>query len=1005
MTDTSSTAHAHSTANPFPFPATTSPLPSPVANGTGSTHEAEEDEPYTIKCICSFEDDDGSTVLCERCDTWQHIACYYIDKKNVPDIHNCVDCEPRHLDGKRATERQRKLREQNDSNSNATDEQRKSRRSGSKSQKKKPKDIGSPSGVGGAGAGGEQRNGWSSHERAGSTTSKENGHHHHQQGQQLQQTKKQRGAHRSSNSISSVGGGDSRKRGNNINGKSPGSSFPQIPLYSPEFLHLYDNDNASLDMQGNLFRTIGLTNDLASWVKDPLALAQVANGRSAKEVFNHTDQPLDPSTWPPLTKQTIVDNHVEIDGRHPTWQCLKVQSNVRKDEIVGEVKGKVGHFRDYCHDPDSRWQELRHPEPFVFFHPQLPIYIDSREEGTVLRYIRRSCRPNVTMRTYITNQVEYHFCFVANQDIPMDTEISTTWYLDPKMFPSNGLVKEEGLPDGSPDAAAISISNVLAHFGGCACDDSVKPCLLANIDCRMKPKSLLESNTKQANGRRKKAKTKTAASPDSSGYVAVHSRSGSEIVRKEDDDDHADARSTSGSLKDHSNRDLTPGALGRDNGELSAREKRKIAAAEKKFEQLEHDQQHPKKKKRVHPPRGQSPNLSKSAKPPHLDIPNSRRSSHSPAKMSPESASQRRDGHFTPPKTSAASTPRVVSPLSRPVYIDRSIQTDPDENDPQYVPPKPFPAPRFMTLSQRLLRRCLEDRIKMEEDGRLDSIPSLDSSETTSAGTMLPPSTPVNSRLAPSPKQAPDIEMKDADSSMTPPNAAVSSASPTTTSSVSLSSPPPCPLFHLPSTVAHNLPTPRKIPGKPDVRIPLPPQLPPPPDSVGSPDSASKPAPPIAVTKPSQSSKLETTSPGQPAAATPTPTPTSSLTAPSPVKKKLSLNDYMSRRGTLTTPTTEKAPNPFLPNSTSPAPSTGSADPSPTTQLPFTKFAETQAQTNGLSQNPPASTDIIMKDSPQSPSTLFPPPSHTDSPSTSNGTKSNSIQGLSSRDPRLLDRG
>lgn len=372
--------------------------------------------------------------------------------------------------------------------------------------------------------------------------------------------------------------------------------------------------------------------------------------------------------------------------------------------------------------------------------------------------------------------------------------------------------------------------------------------------------------------------------------------------------------------------------------------------------------------------------------------------------MSPESASQRRDGHFTPPKTSAASTPRVVSPLSRPVYIDRSIQTDPDENDPQYVPPKPFPAPRFMTLSQRLLRRCLEDRIKMEEDGRLDSIPSLDSSETASAGTMLPPSTPVNSRLAPSPKHASDIEMKDADSSMTPPNATVSSASPTTTSSVSLSSPPPCPLFHLPSTVAHNLPTPRKIPGKPDMRIPLPPQLPPPTDSVGSPDSASKPAPPIAVTKPSQSSKLETTSPGQPAAATPTLTPTSSLTAPSPVKKKLSLNDYMSRRGTLTTPTTEKAPNPFLPNSTSPAASTGSADPSPTTQLPFTKFAETQTQTNGLGQNPPASTDIIMKDSPQSPSTLF-PPSHTDSPSTSNGAKSNAIQDLSSRDPRLLDRG
>ncbi|KAK2841623.1 hypothetical protein FQN49_006073 [Arthroderma sp. PD_2] len=1002
MTDTSSTAHAHSTANPFPFPATTtSPLPSPVANGTGSTHEAE-DEPYTIKCICAFEDDDGSTVLCERCDTWQHIACYYIDKKNVPEVHNCVDCEPRNLDGKRATERQRKLREQNDSgNQNGSgsnnDELRKGRRSGSKSQRKKPKDLGSPSGSG------EQRNGWSSHERSASTASRDNNNSSSNQ----PPAKKQRTSHRASNSVSSVGGGDSRKRGSN-NNKSPSSSFPQIPLYSPEFLHLYDNDNASLDMQGNLFRTIGLTNDLASWVKNPLALAEVANGRSAKDVFNHTDQPLDPSNWPPLTKQTIVDNSVELDGRHPTWQFLKVQSNVRKDEIVGEVRGKVGHFRDYCHDPDSRWQELRHPEPFVFFHPQLPIYIDSREEGTVLRYIRRSCRPNVTMRTYITNQVEYHFCFVANQDIPMDSEISTTWYLDPKMFPTNGLVKEGGLPDGSPDPAAISISNVLAHFGGCACDDSAKPCLLANIDCRMKPKSL-ESSSKQTNGRRKKVKAKTAVSPDSTGYVAAHSRSGSEVVRNQDDDDHADARSTSGSLKDHpSNRDLTPGALGREAGELSAREKRKIAAAEKKFEQLEHDQHHPKKKKRVHPARGQSPNLSKSTKPPHLDIPHSRRSSHSPAKMSPESASQRRDGHFTPPKTSAASTPRIVSPLSRPIYVDCSVQTDPDENDPQYVPPKTFTAPRFMTLTQRLLKRCHEDRIKMEEDGRLDSIPTL-SSPDSGTGAMLPPSTPANSRLAPSPKHVPDVEMKDADSSMTPPNAAASSISPTATATtpVSQSSPPSCPLFHLPSTVAHNMPTPRKVPDKTakDTRAPLPPppQLPPSTGSLTSPDTPSKPVPPIAITKPSQPSKLQTgTAPAPTSTSTSTSTPTSNLTAPSPVKKKLSLNDYMSRRGTLTTPTTEKAPNPFLPSTTSPAPSTGSADPSPTTQFPFAKLTESQSQTHA--QGHPTSVDIFMKDASHSPSTIFPPP-HTDSTSNGGTNKPNAAHGLNSRDPRLVDRG
>lgn len=62
-----------------------------------------------------------------------------------------------------------------------------------------------------------------------------------------------------------------------------------------------------------------------------------------------------------------------------------------KDLIVGELKGKIGHMEDYIHDPTNRWDYLRHPAPFVFFHGKLPIYIDTRSEGTTCRYLRRSC--------------------------------------------------------------------------------------------------------------------------------------------------------------------------------------------------------------------------------------------------------------------------------------------------------------------------------------------------------------------------------------------------------------------------------------------------------------------------------------------------------------------------------------------------------------------------------------------------------------------------------------
>lgn len=70
-----------------------------------SLHQAEED--YVIKCICGFYDDDGSTVFCDGCDTWQHTDCYYFDFREFEDIeHLCVECNPREFDIDVARDRQ-----------------------------------------------------------------------------------------------------------------------------------------------------------------------------------------------------------------------------------------------------------------------------------------------------------------------------------------------------------------------------------------------------------------------------------------------------------------------------------------------------------------------------------------------------------------------------------------------------------------------------------------------------------------------------------------------------------------------------------------------------------------------------------------------------------------------------------------------------------------------------------------------------------------------------------
>ena len=52
------------------------------ANDEPSATEPTE-EVYLIKCICGRPEDDGNTVYCETCDTWQHIECYYPNEREA----------------------------------------------------------------------------------------------------------------------------------------------------------------------------------------------------------------------------------------------------------------------------------------------------------------------------------------------------------------------------------------------------------------------------------------------------------------------------------------------------------------------------------------------------------------------------------------------------------------------------------------------------------------------------------------------------------------------------------------------------------------------------------------------------------------------------------------------------------------------------------------------------------------------------------------------------------
>ncbi|KIX95666.1 uncharacterized protein Z520_08786 [Fonsecaea multimorphosa CBS 102226] len=861
------------TTHPTPthYPVTAAPsLASPLPNGSPSDTNFQDEEEYTIKCICIYADDDGNTVYCPKCDTWQHIECYYHGKK-VPEEHFCADCFPRDLDAKKATERQRRHREALDGGD------RKVKRPTSKSQKKKHKDASATT---------EQVNGWH-HDRHESVASARDG----------PPAKKPKTSHRTSGSVISTNG-ETRKRATSTVQSYPSPSkspqdlfrFPAIPTYTTDFLELYERDEGNTNARDNE-QTIQATNTLFAWRTDPsLVVSSPGQQPTAKSPFVRANHGLDQSTWPEVAVETIHKKDVEYEGRSPTWRFLRVQSSVKKDEIVGEVRGQVGTLEEYCQQKSSsnRWQELRHPDPFVFFHPHMDIYIDSRKSGTRFRYLRRSCRPNVTLKTFVSDNETRH-CFVASKDIPAGAELTTMWFLDSAMFITDD--SEQG-----QTRRLDWVSRVLANFGDCACDAG-QACLLAPFDRRY-PAKPVESAPKEKGGRKKKSKMNHTISPFSTGH-ATNSRAGSE-PKVLDDEDQFDRRSTSESSRSGMlSRDITPvnvAALDADpvlgNG-LTARELRKIQMAEKAFAQREQEKkdqsgqgQQRKKKRTSGGSTLNTPNVNASKPLGHQLTSHPHTPNNQPLKYNDASLGSPPPARGSAGRGKSMDAPgRMETRIQRPVYVSVAVQTDPEELE---MPmPRPAKRRRFCTPTQRLLRRLLEDRAEHGQQCPPQGMPASASSHHTLER----------------PSKTEDVEMKDASESVDA--RSVVSAEPDGQSPPGSSSPVNvgATTYPLPSQAAHTFKAFSRSSPAPKLHLSTLPPVPAFPTSATSASSSS-----TTVTTPglTTSATAHSPIPSNSASSSSYPAMINAAVTPSPARKKLSLGDYMSRR-LASTPSAEKS--------------------------------------------------------------------------------------------------
>ncbi|KJZ77979.1 hypothetical protein HIM_02616 [Hirsutella minnesotensis 3608] len=679
--------------------------------------ETVEEEPYTIKCICNFSDDDGNTIYCETCDTWQHIDCFYPDNREEAIredfAHSCAECKPRPLDRQKAIERTLRLRK-------AVIEQevvdKKTKRPPSKSHKKKAK----PAEV--------QVNG--------SLGPSEGGKHGSPNDQQPP-PKKSKSSHRPSHSISSQPSKRSPSYGNPrpppAHPPSPATTPPDLPddfqihHYSAGFCSLY-NEHDVPDTRNNAFASLAIPTALSRWLREPDTMKQEV-GRTHPDVF----QALPPNIDDKKPRLEVKDSTRSLSpGTTLRWRSVKSTTAINKDIPLIELNGEIGFQKDYCVDPDNLWADLSSPLPFVFFHPILPLYIDTRKEGSLARYVRRSCKPNAQLDTYLSDGSEYHFWLVSDRFISANEQITLPWdfrleksvhsrWLHLLGLSDDDAAAQDELDLDSSEYTAISnwIDRILSEYGGCACDLD-NNCAFARFH-----RHYLFGRTQGRSSKKKSRKSRNRTISPTSTSHATNSRAASEGHGNETTDNEIknDVRSKPPS------RDRTPqqgqfdqlGIL----TEPTDRDKRKVAMVEDSFRRME-QQQPPRKKKRVSDGTGNSTSSNKpksrngSAAPPgrYADAATSSRSK-SGSPTSTHSPPLANSAFSAMTKPSCASHSTLAAANLRASYCDASVQTDPVEGEWFSAVGKP-PAcrRRVISLSKRLLNSRLKNRTSEAEQKR-----------------------------------------------------------------------------------------------------------------------------------------------------------------------------------------------------------------------------------------------------------------------------------------------
>lgn len=533
---------------------------------------------------------------------------------------------------------------------------------------------------------------------------------------------------------------------------------------------------------------IQLYSAMQKWLTNPDECFEVTNGVEPHNVFQRWDG--DISIIDGVPSFEILERRDPTykgpDGQPAMWRYATVSEPLALHACIGELRGHLTWKEEYIEDPATRWSTLRHPEPFVFLHSQLPICIDARTEGTPVRYIRRSCSPNAELKIIITGPTDYHFCFIATREIEAGEEIAIAWDVNSGL---SGFGSRQSGNVSAKDMSGISswVSTILANCGPCACNRG-EQCLMNRFDRRdpeVEPDSVPLKPVKPSG---RKRKTGPQISPLNT--HAVNSRSGSEARKVDVDDEPADSRSTSGSAERGSaSRDITPNTHYSANGtaEMSERERRKLAKVEELFSKQD-EQASSKQSKKKRSSAGSALNTPSATSSKQLGLPTSHSryadsgtSKQSGLPSAKSSSGKRPKTVATSSTTSKGSAKRARTP--KPVYVDSSVQCDMSDEETAQRPEPPRARRPFVPLQQRLLQRCARNNM-LNRDSRLsirakaieeESKMDVDASKAEERPSTPPKTTSDEKKAAAASSPTPlnnDVDMSDPSADVAEPDAA-----------------------------------------------------------------------------------------------------------------------------------------------------------------------------------------------------------------------------------------